>query len=564
MPTCRLCQNEFLVSPLQRQLYAEIGLRLGDQLFSFPEPSICPSCRRRQKLAFRTDRHLFKRRCDYSQREILSQYSPDRTHKVWANEYFSNRDLWDPADYAKEYDPGRSFFEQWRELYVSLPHPALQFFPGNENCDYCNGIYSSKNSYLCFMGDFLNSCAYCYYSGTLTDCIECSCSLTSELCYRLIACADCYNCDFLYRSVRCSDSGLLRHCEDCTYCFECVNLSHKRYCIRNQQLSSKQEYEAALERIRPRSRSAWHSRLVEFEAWSKQFPLRGVQNKNCEDCSGHDLQNCKGMEFCFSVMGDDNRECSECRDMGHKVYRCVDCNNLGYDVTHCREIINAGVSLHDSAFCQKIVGGHEIFYSFDCEQCDHLLGCVHLKHRSYCILNRQYSPQEYASIVPTIIERMRADAEWGEYFPMSYSLVGFNQSAATDFAPCTRELAERCGAVWSDYEALTPEIGEAIPSKDIPDQAQAVTPDLLAYVFQSARSGKPFRLQRREIEFYQRKALPLPDCTPLERIESLATGYSMDYQLYEVRCSRCAALTPSVYPAGSGILYCEDCYRETR
>ncbi|MEI8091823.1 MAG: hypothetical protein WCG98_06500 [bacterium] len=51
--------------------------------------------------------------------------------------------------------------------------------------------------------------------------------------------------------------------------------------------------------------------------------------------------------------------------------------------------------------------------------CHHCFGCVGLKNKEYCILNTQYTQQEYEQIVPEIIDYLMHIGERGEFFPMT-------------------------------------------------------------------------------------------------------------------------------------------------
>ncbi|MBU0626264.1 hypothetical protein KKG31_00500 [Patescibacteria group bacterium] len=55
-------------------------------------------------------------------------------------------------------------------------------------------------------------------------------------------------------------------------------------------------------------------------------------------------------------------------------------------------------SLNSFADCSNI------YYCEHCFGCDHCFGCVSLKNKKYCILNKQYSKEEYEKIVGQIIE----------------------------------------------------------------------------------------------------------------------------------------------------------------
>lgn len=56
-------------------------------------------------------------------------------------------------------------------------------------------------------------------------------------------------------------------------------------------------------------------------------------------------------------------------------------------------------------------------------------GCVGL-HDGYehCILNTQYTKEEYQLLVPQIIEHMMKTGEWEESFPPKLSSYGYNET----------------------------------------------------------------------------------------------------------------------------------------
>ena len=75
-------------------------------------------------------------------------------------------------------------------------------------------------------------------------------------------------------------------------------------------------------------------------------------------------------------------------------------------------------------------------------ECDNTTQCflsVGLDRKSYCILNRQYTKEEYESLIPRIIEKMISDGEWGEFLPASMSPFGYNETVAQEYFPLTRD-----------------------------------------------------------------------------------------------------------------------------
>jgi hypothetical protein len=64
-----------------------------------------------------------------------------------------------------------------------------------------------------------------------------------------------------------------------------------------------------------------------------------------------------------------------------------------------------------------------------------------LKDKEYCILNKQYTKEEYEKIVSDIISYMIQTSERGEYFPVWTSSYAYNKSDAQSWYPLTKEQA---------------------------------------------------------------------------------------------------------------------------
>jgi hypothetical protein len=96
-------------------------------------------------------------------------------------------------------------------------------------------------------------------------------------------------------------------------------------------------------------------------------------------------------------------------------------------------------------------GGSNILYSAFCvNNCKNLFGCVGVKKDEYSILNKKYSREEYEVLVPKIIEHMKRTGEFGEFFPVSISQFGYNETSAQDYFSMTREQALQKGYKWRD------------------------------------------------------------------------------------------------------------------
>ena len=206
-------------------------------------------------------------------------------------------------------------------------------------------------------------------------------------------------------------------------------------------------------------------------------------------------------------------------------------------------------------------------YSEFCVNCDNLFGCTNLKNKSYCILNKQYSKEEYERLVPEIIEHMKGDGSWGEFFPAATSPFAFNETVANEYFPLTKEEVAARGWRWREEDQK-----EYQPQRvEIPERIEDVRDDICYEILACEVTGKNYRIVPQELAFYRRMGLPIPRKHPdqrhLERIQKRNPR-----QLWDCTCYKCGAAvrtshapnSPATAAAGSRSsgekVYCEECY----
>jgi len=95
---------------------------------------------------------------------------------------------------------------------------------------------------------------------------------------------------------------------------------------------------------------------------------------------------------------------------------------------------NCGLGAYDVKFSmQCLTNITDLTYcSFCFNVCEHLFGCTGLKKKKYCILNKQYSEEEYYLMVDKIIAHMKVTGEWGQFFPIKMSSVAYGHGIVTN------------------------------------------------------------------------------------------------------------------------------------
>jgi len=492
MKSCVQCSIQFEVTDQDRVFYTKMNI---------PEPTLCPQCRRQRRMAFRNERNLYKRKCDLTGQQIISCYSSDKpfiiyNYKDWLS------DKWDPLDYGKEFDFNRPFFEQFEQLQYSVPKRNLFIEEGMENCDYCNYGGISKDCYLCFAPYKSEKCLYSYPVWCTED-VDGYMSIACQHCYECFYCENCYETSHCDHSKNCHNSHFLLDCIGCENCFGCVNLHHKKYYFLNQPLS-KTEFEQKVTEITA-SYQATQKFLDEFQKFLLQYPRKALRSYDLENSSGDLLRKSKNCMECFDTL--DLQDSKYCNLSGLQSSDLYDCYLTGEGAVECYENIG---SLGNNHVLFQIYTQHNsnCYYCISCQHCEHCFGCEGLRHKKYCILNKQYSKEEYEKLLPKIIEHMKkvplnkgdlggsfADAvktplspplsggrssEWGEFFPIEISPFAYNETVAHDDFLLTKEEILKKGWKWKDEEEPDFSNGvKKIPAQKLPDTIVEVPDDVL-------------------------------------------------------------------------------------
>jgi hypothetical protein len=80
--TCKHCGGVFPITDKDLEFYDKVSPVFSGKKYGIPTPTLCPDCRQQRRLSFRNERKLYKRKCDATEREIISIYSPDKPFKV--------------------------------------------------------------------------------------------------------------------------------------------------------------------------------------------------------------------------------------------------------------------------------------------------------------------------------------------------------------------------------------------------------------------------------------------------------------------------------------------------
>ncbi|MBI5414957.1 hypothetical protein HZA38_05610 [Candidatus Peregrinibacteria bacterium] len=552
MKTCKNCSAEFGITDEDLKFYDKISPIFGGKKYEIPPPTLCPDCRMQRRMTFRNERHLYYRTCDLSGKSIISYHHTNKGFPVYDHHEWW-MDKWDGLEYGMDFDFSRTFFEQFLELQRMVPRISMTI-SHCENCDYAPYSVYSKNCYMCVSCVESEDIFFSYQTHYSRDSIDCSLVNNCELCYECIHSQNLFQCQFCGD---CTNSRFLFFCKDCRGCSNCIgckNLVNQKYCIFNKQVSEEEfsQTKSELEGYR-------NGRLMFEKAYTFFLtqPERSSHLINCESSFGDYLVGCQNSFACFDANG--LEDCSYAYLVpGHS----KDCQDINY--TTKAELVYNSMSPVNNYHTKFALHSWDMQYSAYTDECfysEYLFGCIDLKRKKYCILNKQYSKEEYKKLLPKIIEYMQKTGEWGEFFPVEISPFAYNETIAQEYFPMSKEEVLKKGWKWKDEEKFDDSgITKKIPAQKLPNSITDIPDDILNWAIICEESGKLFKIQKAELEFYRKMNLPIPHYHPDVR-HAHRMALRNPRKLWTRNCAKCQKEIQTTYaPERPEIVYCEECY----
>lgn len=514
--TCQNCKTTFTIEPEDFQFYEKIQV---------PPPTWCPRCRAQRRMSWRNERFLFRRKDDHTGKEIFSMFPPASPLRVFERDFWISDD-WDQLASGSDYDWSKPFFQQFRELMRRAPVPSRSIL-SLANSDYSNNASHLKNCYLVFGCTYVEDGGYTDNSSRSKDIYDSSLCLESEILYESFFNQRCYRALYSSFCEDCHDIAWCRDCIGCSNCFGCVGLRNKSYCLFNKQ-HSKEEYHQAVAKLELGSYLALRDIAQRVRAFWLAFPVRFMHGRKNANSSGEYISNSRNaVQSYYIEEGENVKYCQylyskPVRD-SYDHYRFGDNSELVYESASC------GANISRIKFCyQTFSNCADVTYSYNMNSCSYCFGCVGLHHKQYCILNKQYSREEYEKLAPQIVEHMDtmpyADAQgrvykYGEYFPTELSPVPYNISIANEFFPLEEKRARTGGYFWEETAGKDYQV--SLKTEDIPDRIRDV-PDSITKEVLACAHGRDcahqcvgaFRIIPEELAFYKHIGVALPRLCP--------------------------------------------------
>jgi hypothetical protein len=397
----------------------------------------------------------------YKRNGKICRYPENDRIKVLDDKEFLN--AW---DYTLGYDSQKSFFENFKALSDIFPYQYLLKFFGNENAEFADAVFGGKNIYLSFVvWLWSEDIAYSAFSYGNTHNVFNSflaCKNISN-CYMSAGVNNSHNIFYSRYITDSADIWFSSNLMGCTECIGCDNLQNKKYYIGNTEYQKVEYIEKKKEIM---SDKKW------FERYYSHVWKKGALNFSSENVEGNYIIKSSNIEngmWIANIHDSRNVLVGNGNNWSRNFYDSID---VGMDGQDFYGVMAAWWSPDTrDIYCSMQIGyGSNIYYCAFTESCNYCLGCIWLKNKSYCILNKQYTKEEWEILAEKIFASMEADGTLGEFFPASMNPFYFNDTLAYLIDDSfTKEEIEKEGFLWRDapIKVDIPEWLEVVNSSEL-------------------------------------------------------------------------------------------------
>ena len=330
------------------------------------------------------------------------------------------------ADLTKkwqEYNISKKFFENFQDFIKNTKFPAMFSYWWTENSEYADSAHTSKNAYLTFLTTF-SSENILYSFSVKMNCRNVINSVmiveSSENIYTSFCCINSYNIFFSRYIEKSSNIRFSTNLLGCNECLFCNNLQNQTYCIYNKQYNKEEYFKKKREILIDKKSFLSHYMDILETQW---FQI------NTSNSTWSWLSNCVDLDswyICFNLNKWKNTIWVQSDEQNENMYNSFLCwrSHDFFWVTSSwwfSDNIYIGVWNNNTSHA---------YYSIFLDSCSYCLGCIWLKNKSFCILNKQYTKEERFEKANEIFAQM--DKEWTlwQFFPWSMNPFYFNDTAA--------------------------------------------------------------------------------------------------------------------------------------
>jgi len=492
-------------------------------------------------------------------RQMMSTIPPASGFRVLEDKEWYERDF---SEKGISLDANKTFFDQLYELSLSVPLPAHDNIVPPEN-SIAFLSFGDQDSYF-VMASRAKGCFYSSNVFDSEDSAEIVMGTNIRESYNILNSSNLFRCQFVQDSQNCQNGFFLFDCRDCENCFGAVNQRNKKYLWFNEQLD-REEYEQRLNEVVLSSffelqkyETRFHQFVQDQAVWPENSNLR------IENSTGEYLEDTINARDCYHVRGGSRNIDHVTWCLGAPSEGCAYCGGATGS-TDCYYSVGV-TNCHRALFNLNIVtDSRNLEYCTRCFNCENCFGCVGLRHKKFCILNKQYSEEEYWQVLDQLKCRLLEEGNYGDIPGLRFSTQHW--TSLLDLFEIDKETALKLGGRDFDLTgdgAEGPEIASELilSTETIPDTIKSEDFDKVVGKFYFDKEiGRRFGYLRPELELYQKLKIAPPRRHPRGRIMDIYR-YLNKPEFIKTDCAKCQRelLVAKNFAYPNRKIYCHDCY----
>jgi len=456
----------------------------------------------------------------YKQQWIVSKYPPtSRISKVTDISSFDKNidDRMSMHAYASQ----KWFFKNFAILFSSITHPWTIMYALAENADFANEVLASKNVYL--SSTVIKDCENVLYSSNIKEWSSDVLNSVmvwnnSQNVYMWVGIIESSNIFYSRCIKNSSNIWFCVNCVWCSHCMMCVDMENASYCIRNKQYT-KEEYIKIKTELLKRKDKFYHRYKQLPITWKNIWSTRVTWSFVCQS------QDVENWLYSYWLKQVRNSIIWWGKWVNEYMADIICWCTIGND--HIYGVVWAWAwSSHLYCSCH-IVWSH-IYYCYYMENCSFCLWCVGLKNKQFCILNKQYTKEEWHQKVNKIFATMEKEWSLWFFFPAAMCPYYFNDTIAYQLDDSfTKEEVEEKWYLRRDevVKVDIPEWIEVVNTSELgkyewwKDNTWWIDHDITKKVIQD-KTWNIYRIIGMEYDFLMKHGLPLPRKHRLERLKN--------------------------------------------
>lgn len=535
---CNLSWKYFAIFQGDIDLLKKISPIIWKEKFTYPTPKTDSTIRMIKRMMFRNERLLYSSKSIISGKNIPTIYHPSTWIKSITWEEWENIDT---VEYWQKYNFNNRFLDQFKEIFYKVPKLWLLNI-NNENGIYDNFSSWNKNTFL--NADIMNSdnVSYSTTIKNVTNWYDLLQVNNSNYVYNCICSNNLNKCINLQYSSNCYDCGFSIRCKNCNNCWFCYNLENKS----NYLFNKKVRIEDIKEIKKNMQTYNWFIKLENiFKNKILQKTIRpDTRIINSENTIWSTVLNSKNAFICFDSYNIEN--CRYCLVWEYN-NNCMDTTIFNRNSNYVYQAV-CGWFLKKSHNCITWRESSNMFFCDFCIWCEYMIWCSGMKNKKYCILNKQYTKDEWLKLAPKIINQTKKEWLRWEFFPSEISPFPYNDTVVMDYFPVQKVIDLKWNLLqpenkewfwivkvlepnkfisdafinfwWKDNMIIkrrtkNQDINisnnlEIIKSEKLPQNINEINDSICSKIILCSTTWRPYRITKLELNFYRNMQITLP------------------------------------------------------